>query len=113
MPHDLTPRRIATTGAELACHTAGNGPPLLLLHGYPQTHAMWRRLGPTPAHRFSVICPGLRGYVDSAKPEGGPELYTKRAMAQDMADLMTALGHNRFMVAAHNRGARVTHRLCL
>jgi haloacetate dehalogenase len=113
MPDDLTARRVATTGAELACHTAGSGPPLLLLHGYPQTHAMWHRLVPTLAQRFTVVCPDLRGYGDSAKPEGGPELYTKRAMAQDMGDLMTALGHDRFMVAGHDRGGRVTHRLCL
>ncbi len=115
MPDDLTARRVATTGAELACHSAGSGPPLLLLHGYPQTHAMWHRLVPTLAQRFTVICPDLRGYGRSGKPPDGPnhQAYAKRSMAQDMAQLMAQLGFDRFMVAGHDRGARVTHRLCL
>lgn len=93
----------------------GAGPPLLLLHGYPQTHVMWHKVAPRLAERFSVVAPDLRGYGDSAKPPGDPahQTYSKRAMAQDMVGLMGALGYERFAVAGHDRGARVAHRLCL
>ena len=92
----------------------GSGPPLLLIHGYPQTHAMWRKLAPDQARRFTVITPDLRGYGDSSKPPGDErhETYSKRAMASDMAALMTHLGFEQFAVCGHDRGARVTHRLC-
>jgi len=90
-------------------------PVLLLLHGYPETHAMWHRVAPLLATDFSLVIPDLRGYGDSAKPPSLPDAsnQSKRAMAQDMAELMTALGHSQFHVAGHDRGARVAHRLCL
>ena len=106
-------RRVATAGTEINLVTGGNGPPLLLLHGYPQTHAMWRKIAPRLAQDFTLVIPDLRGYGDSAKPPGGPDFaaYSKRALAQDQVETMAALGHERFRVAGHDRGARVTHRL--
>jgi haloacetate dehalogenase len=106
-------RRIATSGAEINLVTGGSGPPLLLLHGYPQTHVMWRKLAPRLSEEFTLVIPDLRGYGDSSKPQGGPDQinYSKRALAQDQVETMRALGHERFMVAGHDRGARVTHRL--
>ena len=119
MVDDLFPgfetRRIATSGAEIHLRHGGSGTPLLLLHGYPQTHAIWHRLAPLLAARFHLILPDLRGYGRSSKPPGGPrhEGYAKRSMAQDMAEVMTALGHERFSVIGHDRGGRVAHRLAL
>jgi len=94
---------------------AGSGPPLLLLHGNPQTHAMWHKVAPSLAQRFTVICPDLRGYGFSLKPPASADhaAYAKRAMAQDMVDLMDGLGHDRFFLAGHDRGARVAHRLAI
>ncbi|MGE5732375.1 MAG: alpha/beta fold hydrolase, partial [Gemmatimonas sp.] len=108
-------RRIATTGAEIHFEFGGDGPPLLLLHGYPQTHAMWHKIAPALARSFTVVCPDLRGYGDSSKPAGGERHvnYTKRAMAQDMVEVMQTLGFARFALAGHDRGGRVAHRLCL
>src|SRR5512139_4325974 len=108
-------RRIATSGAEIHCVTGGSGSPLLLLHGYPQTHAMWHRIAPRLAERFTVVCSDLRGYGDSSKPEGGERSgnYSKRAMAADQVELMRTLGFARFRLAGHDRGARVSHRLCV
>ncbi|WP_198371534.1 alpha/beta fold hydrolase [Roseomonas rosulenta] len=93
----------------------GEGPPLLLLHGNPQTHAMWHRVAPVLARRFSVVCPDLTGYGLSDKPPVSEDHapYSKRAMAADMLALMRALGHERFQLVAHDRGARVAHRLVL
>lgn len=90
-------------------------PVLLLLHGYPETHVMWHRVAPLLAADFSLVVPDLRGYGDSARPPSLADAsnQSKRVMAQDMAELMTALGHPRFHVAGHDRGARVAHRLCL
>jgi haloacetate dehalogenase len=106
-------RRIETSGASINLVTGGNGPPLLLLHGYPQTHLMWRKLAPRFAAEFTVVVPDLRGYGDSSKPPAGPDNanYAKRALAQDQVDTMAALGFERFAVAGHDRGARVAHRL--
>jgi len=111
----FTTRRIATSGAEIHCEFGGSGPPLLLLHGYPQTHAIWHRIAPRLAERFTVVCADLRGYGDSSKPDGGAGHigYSKRAMAKDQVELMTSLGFARFVVAGHDRGGRVAHRLCL
>jgi haloacetate dehalogenase len=93
----------------------GSGPPLLLLHGHPQTHATWRKIAPVLAEHFSVIAADLRGYGDSAKPAGGPDHigYSKREMAKDQVAVMAALGHERFGLIGHDRGARVAHRLAL
>lgn len=93
----------------------GAGPPVLLLHGYPQTHVMWHQVAPVLAGQFTVVCPDLRGYGDSGRPPGGPghEGYSKRAMAQDQVAVMAALGFRRFAVAGHDRGARVALRMVL
>jgi haloacetate dehalogenase len=106
-------RRIATSGAEIDLVTGGKGPPLLLLHGYPQTHLLWRKIAPRLAEEFTLVIPDLRGYGDSSKPPAGPDqtAYSKRALAQDQAEVMSALGFERFRVAGHDRGARVAHRL--
>ncbi len=106
-------RRIKTSGAEIHLVTGGKGPPLLLLHGYPQTHLMWRKVAPRLAAEFTLVIPDLRGYGDSSKPPAGPdnENYSKRALALDQIETMAALGFERFRVAGHDRGARVAHRL--
>ncbi|MEH3084944.1 MAG: alpha/beta hydrolase [Xylophilus ampelinus] len=99
----------------LRCRVGGAGPALLLLHGHPQTHAMWHRVAPALAQDFTVVCADLRGYGDSERPPAGPgsAAYAKRTMAADLADLMSALGFDRFDLVAHDRGARVAHRLAL
>jgi haloacetate dehalogenase len=106
-------RRIETSGASINLVTGGSGPPLLLLHGYPQTHVMWRKVAPRLARDFTVVVPDLRGYGDSSKPPAGGDFaaYSKRALALDQVETMAALGFDRFAVAGHDRGARVTHRL--
>jgi haloacetate dehalogenase len=107
--------RLRTSQVEIRCAVGGSGPPLLLLHGYPQTHAMWHKVAPALAHRHTVVCPDLRGYGDSAKPasDASHAPYSKRAMAADMVEVMRDLGHRRFFLAGHDRGGRVAHRLCL
>jgi haloacetate dehalogenase len=102
-------------GGTIRVRHGGSGSPLLLLHGNPQSHVMWRHVAPRLARRFSVVCADLRGYGDSLKPEATPDHapYAKRRMAQDMAELMTALGHRRFRLVGHDRGARVAHRLAI
>lgn len=94
---------------------AGTGPPLLLIHGYPQNHVMWHKVAPTLAEHFTVVCPDLRGYGESGKPPGAPDHsnYSKRRMALDLVQLMSHLGFEQFRVAGHDRGGRVTHRMCL
>ena len=111
----FTEHRVRTSGAEIHCLTGGSGPPLLLLHGYPQTHAMWHRVAPALAREFTVVCADLRGYGDSSKPVSDAQhaAYSKRAMAQDMVEVMRELRFPRFRVAGHDRGGRVAHRLCL
>jgi haloacetate dehalogenase len=111
----FTERRVSTGEAELFVRIGGAGPPLLLLHGYPQTHVAWHRVAPILAPQFTLILPDLRGYGQSRGPPPDAEhrRYSKRAMAQDMAALMTTLGHQRFRLAGHDRGARVGYRLCL
>jgi len=109
------PRRIRTSGTEINLVVGGRGPGLLLLHGYPQTHAMWHRIAPQLAQQFTVVCADLRGYGDSGKPLSDPEHrpYCKRAMAQDQVEVMQALGFSQFSVAGHDRGGRVAHRMAL
>ncbi len=109
----FTEHRVATPGAEIFCRVGGSGPALLLLHGYPQTSAMWNRVAPELAKSYTVVAADLRGYGRSAKPATTPDHapYSKRAMAADMAAVMTRFGHERFFVGAHDRGARVAHRL--
>lgn len=99
----------------VALSTAGSGPPLLLLHGYPQTRACWHRIAPALAERHTVVAADLRGYGASSKPPGGPghAAYSKRAMAADLVGAMARLGHARFAVAGHDRGGRVAHRMAL
>ena len=94
---------------------AGSGPPLLLLHGYPQTHVIWHKIASQLAERFSVVLTDLRGYGDSGKPDGGLRHanYSFRAMAQDQLEVMRLLGYQQFYVGSHDRGARTAHRLCL
>src|SRR5579871_6312151 len=93
----------------------GSGPPLLLLHGHPQTHCMWHAVAPKLARDFTVVVPDLRGYGDSSKPLTTPdhEPYSKRAMARDQLALMRYLGFERFDIAGHDRGGRVAYRLVL
>jgi haloacetate dehalogenase len=108
-------RDIPTRETSIRARIGGSGPPLLLLHGYPQTHAMWHRVAPLLADRVTVVCADLRGYGDSGKPASDPEhaVYSKRASAKDMVEAMAALGFERFMLAGHDRGGRVGHRLAL
>lgn len=107
--------RVAVDDGELRLRYAGEGPPLLLLHGNPQTHLMWHSLAPTLAQRFTVYCPDLRGYGESLKPPAAADsaAYAKRCMARDMVQLMAHFGHDRFAIGSHDRGARVAHRLAL
>jgi haloacetate dehalogenase len=106
-------RKIKTKESRIHLVTAGNGPPVLLLHGYPETHAMWHKVAPPLARDYTVVCPDLRGYGDSSKPKGLPDHsnYSKRAMALDMVEVMQALGHRSFHVVGHDRGGRVGHRM--
>jgi len=99
-------------GQTIAYSTAGSGPPLLLLHGFPQTLAMWHGIAPALAKDFTVIAADLRGYGASSKPEG-VEAYAFREMANDQRALMAHLGHTRFHIVSHDRGARTAHRLAL
>jgi haloacetate dehalogenase len=109
--------RFAVNGVEIHARTGGrsDGPPLLLLHGFPQTHALWHRVAKLLGSQFQLVMPDLRGYGDSSKPAGAADHanYSKRVMAQDMAALMRQLGHTHFGLVGHDRGGRVAHRLAL
>src|SRR3989442_11242973 len=107
--------KIKTSGATLNLVSGGKGSPVLLMHGYPETHVLWHKIAPKLAEKFSVVAADLRGYGDSSKPEGGEkhENYSKRAMALDMVEAMHQLGFERFAVVGHYRGGRVAHRLAL
>jgi haloacetate dehalogenase len=106
---------IQTGETTIFVRNGGEGPPLLLLHGFPQTHLMWRDIAPPLAKRFSVVCVDLRGYGRSGCPPSEPDHspYSKRAMARDMIELMERLGYWRFSVAGHDRGGRVAYRMAL
>ncbi len=109
----FTEDRIETSGAAIRVRHGGTGPAVLLLHGNPQTSAMWRHVAARLQDQFTLICPDLRGYGLSSKPPAGPDHinYSKRAMAQDMVEVMDALGHHEFFLCGHDRGGRVAHRL--
>ena len=106
---------IDTGEAVLRVRHGGSGPPLLLLHGHPQTHVMWHKVAPRLARDFTVIAPDLRGYGESSKPptSANHEPYSKRAMARDQIALMRKLGFDQFFVAGHDRGGRCAYRLAL
>ena len=108
-------QQIDTGEVTINLRMAGNGPPLLLLHGYPQTHVMWHKIAPKLAEQFTVVVPDLRGYGDSSKPPAGEGHvgYSKRQMALDMVHVMTKFGFESWGVAGHDRGARVAYRMAL
>lgn len=108
-------RRLRVNDTEIFLRRGGSGPPLLLLHGYPQTHAMWQPVASRLAERFTVVCPDLRGYGDSGKPPSDEDHapYSKRVMAADQVAVMEVLGFRHFQVVGHDRGARVAHRMAL
>ena len=111
----FTRQKIQTSGATIHTLRGGNGPPLLLLHGYPQTHVEWHMMASRLAQRFTVVMTDLRGYGDSSQPSDGENHanYSKRAMALDQVEVMRALGFSQFAVVGHDRGARVTWRLAV
>jgi haloacetate dehalogenase len=111
----FTSASIEAGDASIFVRIGGAGPPLLLLHGFPQTHLMWRDVAPRLARSFTVVCADLRGYGDSSCPPSSPDHapYSKRAMAKDAVAVMEQLGFRRFSVAGHDRGGRVTYRLAL
>jgi haloacetate dehalogenase len=106
---------IQTSGTIINVVIGGSGPPVLLLHGYPQTHVEWRKIAPELAKSYTLVIPDLRGYGDSGKPADGDNHinYSKRAMALDQVEVMEKLGFSRFAMVSHDRGARVGHRLAL
>ncbi|HXQ49953.1 MAG TPA: alpha/beta hydrolase [Stellaceae bacterium] len=115
MMEGFTRTEIKTSFARIVTVHGGTGPPLLLMHGNPFNHLSWRKIAPSLARDFTVVCTDLRGYGDSEKPPAGENHanYSFRAMAQDQVEVMAALGFARFMAAGHDRGARVLHRMCL
>src|SRR6478609_9467505 len=112
---DFTLSMVKTDEATICVRHGGSGPPLLLLHGHPQTHVMWHKIAPLLARDFSVIAADLRGYGDSSKPPTTEdhEPYSKRAMARDQIAVMQSLGFEQFFVAGHDRGGRCAYRMAL
>jgi haloacetate dehalogenase len=111
----FTDASIHVDGTQIHAIRGGNGPALLLLHGHPQTHAIWHKVAPTLAEHFTIIAADLRGYGDSGKPQGEPDHsnYSKRRMAADQVSLMRAHGFTQFAVVGHDRGGRVAARMAL
>src|SRR5436190_525363 len=111
----FTRQQVNAQGITINLVRGGNGYPVLLLHGYPQTHVCWHRVALALAERFTVVCTDLRGFGDSDKPPSDPEhmAYSKRVMAQDQVEVMQSLGFSEFAVVGHDRGARVAHRMAL
>jgi haloacetate dehalogenase len=107
--------QVQTSGATINVVSGGKGPPLLLLHGYPQTHVEWHKIAPALAKEYTVVAADLRGYGDSSKPADGDNHigYSKRAMALDQVEVMSHLGFGKFTVVGHDRGGRVAHRMAL
>jgi len=112
---DFETAEIQTGETSIFARWSGSGAPILLLHGFPQTHLMWRSVAPMLARTFTVVCPDLRGYGRSGCPASTPDHapYAKRAMAQDLVSVMEQLGFARFSVAGHDRGGRVAYRMAL
>lgn len=115
LPSGFEQRYVSVDGVAVNTWTAGSGPPVLFLHGYPQTHLIWHHVAPNLAADYTVVLTDLRGYGDSAKPDSTPDHapYSKRAMANDQHQVMQALEFDRYAVVGHDRGARVGHRLTL
>jgi haloacetate dehalogenase len=115
MMEDFTTAEIQTGETGIFVRSCGSGPPVLLLHGFPQTHLMWRSVAPPLSRDFTVVCADLRGYGRSGCPPSAPDHapYAKRAMAEDMVTVMERLGFPRFSVAGHDRGGRVAYRMAL
>jgi haloacetate dehalogenase len=115
MMNDFTTTEIQTDETTIFVRSRGSGPPILLLHGFPQTHLMWHGVAPILARDFAVVCADLRGYGISGCPPSAPDHapYSKRAMAQDLVTVMERLGFPRFSVAGHDRGGRVAYRMAL
>ncbi len=112
----FTHTRIKANGVSINLVHGGSGPPLLLLHGYPQTHVEWHKVAPRLAERYSVVAPDLRGYGDSDKPPAAADdfsVYCKRTTAEDQVQVMAALGFDAFHLVGHDRGVRVGHRMAL
>ena len=111
----FTRKQIKTQETLINLVQGGSGTPVLLLHGYPETHVCWHRVAPILAERFTVVCPDLRGYGDSGKPPSDPEhlAYSKRVMARDQIEVMQSLGFREFAIVGHDRGARVAKRMAL
>jgi haloacetate dehalogenase len=112
---DFEYRRVDVEGVPISCAIRGSGPPVLLLHGYPENHLAWRHVAPVLAEDHTVVVADLRGYGNSGKPapDAAGVAYSKRSMARDQVGLMRQLGFGQFQLAAHDRGARVAHRLVL
>lgn len=106
----LEQRTVRANGISINLWVGGSGPPVLLLHGWPQTALMWRKIAPQLVDRYTIVCPDLRGYGDTDKPRDG---YDKITMARDMHELMGALGHSSYALVGHDRGGRVGHRQAL
>ena len=115
LPASFRRTAVLAGGVRINTLVGGRGSPVLLLHGYPQTHLIWHRVAPVLAERHTVVLTDLRGYGDSDKPPGGPDhrAYAKRTMARDQVTVMRELGFGEFAVAGHDRGGRVGHRLAL
>ena len=111
----FTLKTIDTGTVSIRARIGGDGPPLLLLHGNPQTHVMWHAVAPALAERFTVVATDLTGYGMSSKPPSSDDhaAYSKRNMANDQIAVMRKLGHQQFMVAGHDRGGRVAYRMAL
>ena len=115
LPPEFEYRRVVVAGVMINCAIAGSGPPVLMLHGYPENHVMWRHVAPALAEDHTVVLADLRGYGDSGKPvpDAAGGVYSKRSMAGDQLGLMRQLGFGSFQLVGHDRGARVSHRLAL
>jgi haloacetate dehalogenase len=115
MFENFTKKNLHANGVQINTLIGGSGPPLLLLHGYPQSHLIWHRVAPELAKHYTVVATDLRGYGHSEKPPGLADHsnYSKREMAKDQVEVMRQLGFDGFYLCGHDRGARVSHRLAV